>query len=864
MELQQQRSCVQPDEVPVLDATQLDTTTQQRAILQERSANWLHDFNNQPTSIQKQSRSPSPGGNIYARRAAPAGIYFTGNVHAQHIGLAGFGTERSEKQVEYELNRLYCMLRRSDKYQKYREKQPKLTVNEVLAKEAREAAEKKAREAAGGSNGKDEKDKTVWPEFLEHAFWRALVRWPPMGRKKFMLDGALRGRNELIQDSIRRDTGIVRDRKQVSSHLQVLKQHLHNQPGVLVYMATVEDDKKRSRHRESSHAYHVPQMRHRQQPHRTASASKYDFDTPASHLWGGSDTLPASYSLNSRHGAQNSSTSPYSVTDFTMFVGIDDKPVHYFTQLASDGRQDDFNVTDSESWRKLYPEFDFLRSQMADWTMQDRNVIVCNASIKVMTESRPNASLSITFNLDAQRDLSVFDSVWCTTRFYDSGDMAPDPQFDGRDAQDLKEHRTPCDYRAGPPGRSGCLRIAFGSKFWVNRMTKYQNLRHGDERCVSKSLLRLTATQDIYGIKPVTGEAERVLTILWRFTQTRSSAEVGSMNWRAVNFDIRQTPAINQVWNNDKTDVGMKVEDLQDAHEETLNSVTSGSHEASLYQQVPNLALDYHQQLQHNTYGVPGTHAQHPPQLHLDVLASLQPELEHTHASAAPSASTDYSQQSLPSLSHSRDAVGLYGQDPHDFDFNGGHITISGAFDPTINLHEYDNLANHNTSLDSLHGLVGLDQDGYNLGLACAAGNEIVDVGVSSVLQDNNLACYSTKPNWQHNNLISSLENAAEQYHAYADHSQATHGHDVLPRHHGLAGPSPALTQGEDFAAHGLHDPHMNVNHSLWGLQSPFHEDTAGGASDGNDCRKDSGVHGHGVGLGVLELIERDQRARGY
>jgi transcriptional enhancer factor len=45
-----------------------------------------------------------------------------------------------------------------------------------------------------------------------------------------MLDGALRGRNELIQDFIRRDTGIVRDRKQVSSHLQVLKHHLHNFP----------------------------------------------------------------------------------------------------------------------------------------------------------------------------------------------------------------------------------------------------------------------------------------------------------------------------------------------------------------------------------------------------------------------------------------------------------------------------------------------------------------------------------------------------------------------------------------------------------------------------------------------------------
>ena len=51
----------------------------------------------------------------------------------------------------------------------------------------------------------------------------ALVRWPPMGKKKHMLEGKQRGRNELIENSISRDTGICRDRKRVSSHLQVLK-----------------------------------------------------------------------------------------------------------------------------------------------------------------------------------------------------------------------------------------------------------------------------------------------------------------------------------------------------------------------------------------------------------------------------------------------------------------------------------------------------------------------------------------------------------------------------------------------------------------------------------------------------------------
>ncbi|KAF2820437.1 hypothetical protein CC86DRAFT_429180 [Ophiobolus disseminans] len=863
MELQR-RSCVPPNDVPA------ETILQQRAVLQERSANWPCDFNNTGTSTLKRSRSPSPLEHIYGRRPAPAGSYFTGNVHAQYIGLARFGVERSKKQVDSELKRLYRKLQQSDKYRKYREKQPVMTVAEIIAKEARELAEERARELAAEKAGRPvpkQKDKTVWPEFLEQAVWRvndtidrytlALVRWPLMGRKKYMLNGALRGRNELIQYSIRRDTGITRDRKQVSSHLQVLKHHLHNVPTVLFYMAIPEDDKKRHRGRESSHAYH--HGRERSQPQHVAAESEHDYNTSNAHLWDGARTYSSSYIQSMGHGVDDS-TSPFTIQDFNMFVGVEDQPVHFFTSIARDSRLADLNITDHASWHRQYSEFDFLKSQMRDWSAEGRRILVCNASIKVMTESRPNASLTISFDLHSQRDLGAFQSVQCTTRFFDSGDMAPNPQLDGPDALDLKEHHTPCDYVPEPHGPTGLLRIKFGSKFWVSRMTKYQNLRHSDKGCVSKSLLRLTATQDIYGIKPgKRGEAECLFTILWRFQQTKYSVEVGRMRWRAVKFDSHRPAAVDQHWIKEEDHHSVTVDDLNSGQEEVLRCFNNASQEASLFQHVPH-PLDFSQHPSHHVYDLQEQHTQHPLQLQLDILASLQPNLEQSHASAASSASTDYSQPSLSNVSHGHDAIGIYAPDANNFDFDGGHITISGAFEPAINLSAYDGFATQGTGLEGLHALAGLDHDGYSLGLTCADGDELVNV---NDMHDADLACYSTKPNWQHANLISHLESAAEQYHAYLGHDQATHGHDVL---HRLAGPSPALTQGEELVAHGLHNAGINLNGNagIWILQSPFHEENTGGGANDGGCRTDSGVHGHEDGLGLLDLIERDQRARGY
>lgn len=519
---------------------------------------------------------------------------------------------------------------------------------------------------------------------------------------------------------------------------------------VLVYMSTEDMGGRRSRHASSHFGDHR---------HRHASHSKYNASQADSGLHSNFGKLPSSLAL-ARLQADHEDP-PFTVANFDMFVEVAKRHVHDFTQLRSNGRQDDLYVTDVNSWHKQYPEFRFHNTD----DLEKHQVIVCDATIKVMTMERPaDADLAITFDLRSEMDLLGYESLECRTQFFENGKVADQSEGGRGHERKVKHTRTHAEFHA----QHSLLRVKFGSKFWAHQMQKLGHLlakaasqpeqasRIHYESIVRRELQHMTSVQTIYGIKD--GESKCLLTILWRFSQTRTSNEAGRMTWRIATF---ATNSEKRWAKEEELDLIRNAKELihtQPPSAPLLSLPTSNHH--SMY---PSLPLDFSNPFNNHT-----------PQLDLDSLTALDgmhTDFSQPDSATAPSLATDYSQaHSLPSLSHSHDTgvsvnhSGDFG-DANDFDFNGGHITIAGCLEPAINLGAYEpyNGALHpslhtQTTLPNLSSLTGL-VDATTAGLSDASFN---DLGMGVSLGAAN--CYATKPSWQHPSLISQLESAAEAF----------------------------------------------------------------------------------------------------
>lgn len=482
------------------------------------------------------------------------------------------------------------------------------------------------------------------------------------------------------------------------------------------------------------------------------ASSKYGVSEASSVLQQSLGCLPSSVALVKLQSTTEDTL--YAVANLDMFVEAANIREHTFSQINnSRSRLDDLCVFDAMSWRKQYPEFKFHRAD----EFRERHVLICDATIKVMSTKIPHgAELKITFDLVSRDDLCVYDSIECRTRFFENGVLAGQP--DG-------ETHTQEEYFA----KHGILHVHFGSRFWVQKMRKLGDLlgkasaqeelvaRTGYEERVRGELQNLTASQDIYGIKD--GEEACLLTILWRFSQTRTSNDTGRMTWRVADFGHH-----NQRWVKEED-----VEQMCDLKEVARVSCTRPPlsmlpMETPSHASFANLPLDF-----------PHPFCNQQLALDLDALGLEGiAESDFSKATSASSLATDFSQTHiLRPVSQSHDDSDRPQpqdfDDANDFDFNSGHMTISGCLEPAIDLDAYESYAASQVSpnpstalppplpmLSSLsNSLSSLEQQGLSDLDLCTLANISASLPAS---------CYATKPSWHHPSLISHLESAAEQF----------------------------------------------------------------------------------------------------
>ncbi|KAL8971241.1 MAG: hypothetical protein Q9183_001141 [Haloplaca sp. 2 TL-2023] len=383
----------------------------------------------------------------------------------------------------------------------------------------------KQREKAKNHNGQE----LTWPDPLEHAFQLALRLVPPVGRRKKYIDGKLRGRNEEISQVLKSWTGIHRDRKQISSHIQVLKGFMgenaewmqHVTPQVEALLAEDLDIA-------------------RLDPEQVSAYAEARYGTAVKREWAATRSIPPPAEILGsnvpRHGPG------INRIEFEMSVlnPVRNDRIHTYSSNQSDIGASSWPLEALSNWRTSFPQLNYESDQ------PDSDIILVDCNINLLTDLPPKGSLlSIGFYVTVAGP--VQQSQWSTKAEYyqNNGEPVDMMAFYEKSRIPKKTLWDDLDEISEEAGGSSVkLKIKMQSTWWVQLLTnmahrklemKYDpSLMQREADWSRRYLEEMSVMQELWVSPGDDGaSSKRVAVFLWRFSQTQNG-QTGTTTWRRL------------------------------------------------------------------------------------------------------------------------------------------------------------------------------------------------------------------------------------------------------------------------------------------------------------------------------------------
>ncbi|KAL8943359.1 MAG: hypothetical protein Q9216_001134 [Gyalolechia sp. 2 TL-2023] len=401
----------------------------------------------------------------------------------------------------------------------------------------------KARQKAKDSNGQGD---NVWPDELENAFQlgesarlghclvvgytdppQALRLVPPMGRKKKKVEGKPCGRNELIAQKIKLWTGVERNRKKVSSHIQVLKHYMIDNP--------------RCHKSTAAHPSTFPELDFdKMGEEEINSFARSRFGNIGQAAYSDAVTLPPPGGILGSNAPDRGPC--LNRVEFEMFVLSPTKEkVHNYTSNQTETAARSRGLEEIRNWHTSFP----VLESYFDQGPLDTDVILIESTLDLLSEYPPkNSSLSIRFMVN-MTGVSGHERWSTRADYYETNGQPVDMRrfYEMNNIPRPSPWDTPNIFR-GSENSDVKLEIPLQSAWWVQLFTKMaarkQEMKHDpylsqhEDEWSRRYLQEMSVMQELWVNPGLDGASDsRVAIILWKFLQTRPG-EAGTTTWRKL------------------------------------------------------------------------------------------------------------------------------------------------------------------------------------------------------------------------------------------------------------------------------------------------------------------------------------------